>query len=118
MSASLPAEETRAYLKTAVRAHKLPQLFWGLCILATAGDVLVTLWGIQQPGIHEAVPISRWALSTAGPLGLVVKDAAVLLGFYLFYRVAPVPFCWSVPLGMLWARSYLVVQNLVVLGVL
>lgn len=90
---------------------------WVLAVLTTLGDFGVTVWGLQQPGVFEAVPISRVALDVAGPLGLLVKDAIVTLGFGALFLAMPRPYRLSVPMGIAGARGYLVATNLAVLGV-
>lgn len=83
-----------------------------LLVLATVTDVASTWVTLSTGPYVETVPISRWALQTAGWGGLIVKDALVTGLLLIVWRYTPIPYRLAIPATAAAVRVYATVGNI------
>ncbi|MBX0323140.1 DUF5658 family protein [Halomicroarcula sp. F13] len=67
------------------RGTNVERLLWGVVIVASAADVVLTLVGVSMC-FSEANPVARAALDTAGGAGLMGLKLLALGALFVVYR--------------------------------
>lgn len=94
------------------RIKLVERLLWAGILLFTAADILSTWYVIDVLSGVETIALSKWALATAGWLGMVLKDVIATAVVYLLWRVTPLPYRVSILLGATLPRVYATIYNL------
>lgn len=90
---------------------------WALALLALAGDVVLTLYGLEQ-GLTEANPVARAAVARYGYVALLgLKGAALGVGV-LGWLALPRRYGVVIPLALALPWTVAVVVNAVMLATL
>jgi hypothetical protein len=90
---------------------------WALLLVATAADVVTTLYGISA-GMAEGNPFVATTLATTGVAGFFVLTAAVLAFGYACWQLLPRSQALAVPTGLALPTALAAGSNAVVLFVL
>lgn len=90
---------------------------WALLLVATAADVVTTLYGLSA-GMAEGNPFVATTLATTGVAGFFVLKAAILAFGYACWRLLPRSQALAVPLGLALPTALAAGSNAVVLFVL
>lgn len=105
-------QATESRVVAGLVAHR--RLLWALAVGCGLGDLLLTLWGLEQ-GFVEGNPVAATALAHYGAAGLVALKGAAYAVAGVGYAVLPVPLAVGIPLGLTLPAGYAVVHNLVLL---
>lgn len=70
---------------------------WTLAVLFDTIDFVTTWFGVNQPGLREGIPFSRWVLDHFGLVGLFVEHVAALVVLVGLWYVLPKPYRLVVP---------------------